>query len=107
MKLFHVSGKDAMALTQALILQLHPTDYGRLTEAAGQTGQNIDDLIRLAIHREVSAILANSSAMPPARPETTNAARSPVNPDRQRCALTDQARSPTLRQPAALSRVAA
>lgn len=61
-----------MALIQELILQLHPTDYSRLVQAADHTGQDIGDLIRLAIHRETSAILATASAMPATRPGRHN-----------------------------------
>jgi len=42
---------------QELVLQLHPLDYHRLVKAAALAGSNISDFARLAVHREVSAIL--------------------------------------------------
>jgi len=47
-----------MDATQELVLQLHPTDYRRLKEAATLAGQDINDFARLAIHREASSQLA-------------------------------------------------
>lgn len=60
MESIHFSGKLAMALTQSLLLRLHPADYRQLAAAASHSNQDIGDLIRLAIHRETAAILAGS-----------------------------------------------
>lgn len=46
-----------MAAPHELLLHLHPTDYARLVEAAARSGQELAALARLAVHKEVGAIL--------------------------------------------------